>query len=132
MEERVYTVGMLFLFGFELIFSIPLMTDSLLDSDMSYLLMVLGAGHLFWLMYTKTGTVNNGVVVPHVFGSLGVLFSMIPLFGFTVHFITSWMIGKFLVAEFRGGNTIKKIGNNKNKLAAVQLFGKLLTKKQNQ
>jgi len=102
--EQIYTIGLGILLLTELIFSVPLMIDSLIDNQVTYLIFIAAVGHLVWLVYGNIWTLKRRKPYIHWMGMVAFIGSFIPIFGFILHVVVSVMIIK----------VIKKPVNNNN------------------
>ncbi|WP_176543181.1 hypothetical protein [Bacillus thuringiensis] len=69
----------------EVFFSLPLLIDSLINAQAVWVVMVIGALHVFLYMYAKSGVVTKGDPAVHVLGILAMVTSFIPVVGFVLH-----------------------------------------------
>lgn len=90
-DDKYYLIGLGILTFFELILSLPLMTDSFLDEGLIWVCLAVGAGHFFLLMYAGTGMVDIANNKIHLLGIAAVFFSIIPAIGFVLHIPVAYL-----------------------------------------
>lgn len=84
-DNQCYLIGFAVMVCMEVFFSIPLLIDSLINARAVWVVMVIGALHVFLYMYAKSGVVTKGDPAVHILGILAMVTSFIPAIGFVLH-----------------------------------------------
>lgn len=108
-DDAYYLIGLGILACFEFFFSIPLMLDSLINANVTWAAMAVGAGHVFMLMYEKTGVVEVGDSTIHVLGILAAVVSFIPVVGFILHVPVTYKSIKHIVKAMKPKKAVEEV-----------------------
>lgn len=100
-DEKIYIAGLGVLFLLEGFFSVPLAIDSIVTTNMAYLVYLTGIGHGVWLLYGSLFSLKRRKPYIHWMGMGAFIGSFIPVIGFIPHLVTAVRILKELVMEFK-------------------------------
>lgn len=115
-DNNCYLVLLLGVLCMEIFFSIPLLLDSLINANAVWVVMVVGASHVFLYMYAKSGVVTKGNPAIHAFGVLAMATSFIPAIGFVLHIPVAVKGWKHLYRQYKGtAITERESGKEKQK-----------------
>lgn len=91
-DEKIYNIAVYILLMFELILSIPLIIDSMVGRTGFEIVIILGMGHIAMFLYGELFKVRNFHKVAHGTGIIAFVVSFVPLIGFIMHIVVSYLI----------------------------------------
>lgn len=101
LDNQCYLIGFAIMVCMEVFLSIPLLIDSLINAQAVWVVMVIGALHVFLYMYAKSGVVTKGDPAVHVLGILAMATSFIPAIGFVLHIPVAFKGIKHIIKQYK-------------------------------
>lgn len=100
-DEQVYTVGLVVILLAEMLFTVPLLIDSMIGSNESSVIFILLIAHLVWMIYGKSWRLDRYSGIIHIMGIIAFFASFVPVIGFVFHGVVSYLIIKEIIETYR-------------------------------